>query len=248
MIASERAVDSSAVRERRRRHWRYLQTQLLESHTVTAAYPWLESWVEPMRAGLAGAVDHTRRSLASLLNQAELVEAACAAALPSPKFSGAPAFVGLGTSSPWLLQEAWARWQQECAAGWSGLEAGRSTATSVLYAAFGRRRRGRAEALEGLDRLVDNWNAQARALAAQSAAFPLRPVTVDVLAIVRDSVTGREEDQLTRWEAGVIAVYQVTAHWPTGSVGLLAPSPVAAQLLRGGSLVLEAEDSDCTGL
>ncbi|MGC0317051.1 hypothetical protein [Kitasatospora acidiphila] len=239
--------DSDAELEGQRRRWRRLQAQLLESHTVTAAYPWLASWVEPMRTGLAGAVDCTRRSLASLLDEAALLEAACAAALPAPALEGGPALVGPGPGGPWLVQEAWACWQQECAAGWDGLEAGRSAAAAAVYQAFGSRRRGRAEALDALDRLVDDWNTQARALAAQHAAACRYPVTVDLLPLVRAHGEEGEEDWLTYWEAGAIVVYQVATDWSAGSVDLLVPGPVSDQLLRSGRLTGDAEDRDRRG-
>ncbi|WP_147465234.1 hypothetical protein [Streptomyces sp. 1114.5] len=118
---------------------------------------------------------------------------------------------------------------------------------AVVYGAFGSRRRGRGEALDALDRLVDDWNAQARALAAQHAAVPRRSVTVDLPPLDRAHGREGEEDRLPRWEAGVLAVYQVAAHWSAGSVDLLVPGPVVDQLLRSGSLAVEAEDGDCLG-
>jgi len=241
------AADLNAARERQRRHWRRLQAQLLESHTVAAAYPWLAPWAEPMQAGLAEAVDNARRNLASLLDEAALLDATCAADLPSPGLEGGPALVGPGPSGPWLVQEAWARWQQESAAGWDGLEAGRSAAAAVIYGAFGHRRRGRAEALDVLDRLVGAWNSQARALAIQRAADPRRLFTVDLPSLVRSHDMDGEEDRLTRWEAGVLAVYQVAAHWSAGTIDLLVPGPVADRLLHGGSLATEPEDADRPG-
>jgi hypothetical protein len=237
-------ADPSAAREGHRRHWRRLQTRLLEGHTVTAAYPWLAPWVEPMQAGLAGAVGHARQNVASLLNEAALLDSACAAALPLPQLEGGSALVGPGPGGPWLVQEAWARWQQECAAGWDGLEAGRSAAVAVVYEAFGGRRRGRGEALDVLDRLVDDWNAQARGLSTRHGAVLRRSVTVDLPPLLcADSGEG-EEDRLTRWEAGVLAVYQVGANWSAGNIDLLVPGPIADQLVRSGSLAVKAEDFD----
>ncbi|MBD0688271.1 hypothetical protein BG452_00420 [Streptomyces sp. CBMA123] len=240
-------ADSRAACEGQRRRWRRLQAQLLESHGVAAAYPWLASWVEPMQAPLAEAVDHARRNMASLLNEAVLLDAACAAALPAPALGeGGSALVGPGPSGSWLVQEAWACWQQECATGWDGLEAGRSAAMAVVYEAFGSRWRGRAEALDALDRLVDDWDARARALAGQHAVAPRRSLTVEFPSLVRTH--GQEgEDRLTRWEAGVLAVYQVAVHWSAGSIDLLVPGPVADQLLRSSSLAAVAEGRDHPG-
>lgn len=241
-------ADPRAAREGQCRRWWRLQTQLLESHTVAAAYPWLASWVEPMQVTLAGAVDCARRDMASLLDEVVLLDVACAAALSAPEFGeGGSALVGPGPSGSWLMQEAWACWQQECATGWDGLEAGRSAATAVVYEAFGSRRRGRAEVLEALDRLVDDWDAQARALAAQHAAAPRRSLTVDLPPLVRTHNEEGEGDGLTGWEAGVLAVYQVAVHWSAGSIDLLVPGPVADQLLRSSSLASVVEGRDHPG-
>ncbi|MFD8705703.1 hypothetical protein ACFV1W_24365 [Kitasatospora sp. NPDC059648] len=240
-------ADSRDAREGRRRRWRRLQAQLLESHTVAAAYPWLALWVEPMQVSLAGAVDRARRDMALLLDEAVLLDTACAAALPAPALGeGGSALVGPGPSGSWLVQEAWACWQQECATDWGGLEAGRSAASAVVYEAFGSRRRGRTEALDALDLLVDEWNGRARALAAQHAAVPRRSLTVEFPPLVRTH-NEEEEDQLTRWEAGVLAVYQVAVHWSAGSIDLLVPGPVADQLLRNSSLAAVAEDHEHPG-
>lgn len=194
----------------------------------------------PVQAALADAVERVRRNLALLLDEDALLESACAAALPAPGFEGGPVLAAPGPGGSWLLQEAWARWQQECVADWTGLEAGRGAAVSAVYGAFGSRRRGREEALDVMDRLVDEWNGRARALAVRHADGPRRPLTIDLPPLLR-GCSGEEEDRLTRWEAGVLAVHQVAVHWPGGSVDLLVPRPVADQLLRGSSLTADGE-------
>ncbi|MFF0298661.1 hypothetical protein ACFYST_34890 [Kitasatospora sp. NPDC004614] len=96
--------------------------------------------------------------------------------------------------------------------------------------------------------LVDAWSAEARALAAQCTADPHRLIAVNLPPVVRNSSTGVEEERLNQWEADVLAVHQVAAHWPAGSIELLVPGPVADQLLRSGVLLTETEEHRRPGL
>lgn len=218
-------------REQHRRQWRRLQTSMLASHAATRAYPCLRPWAEPLQAALADVIERRREALAALLDVGLLVEAACAVAMPMPAPAAGPEFAGLGVDVRGVLEQAWLRWQRTVASSWNGLEDGRAAATAVLYEAFGRRRKGRAEALAALDDVIAGWTARGRARAAQHQDGPRRVVTVQVPPVTRDNLTGAELDPLTLWEAGVLATHQVSVYWPAGSLDLLLPQPIAEHLL-----------------
>ncbi|MEY9841113.1 hypothetical protein [Streptacidiphilus sp. EB103A] len=219
------------VRERCCRHWRRLHTCMLASYAATTAYPCLGVWAQPLHAELAEVIEYRRRELAALLPVADLVQGACAAALPEPALQAGPVFAFLGGEALRVLQRAWCQWQGAVGSSWGALEESRSAASTVVFEAFGRRRMGRTEALQALDVLVADWSARARAQAAECERAPGWLVTVQIPPVTRDSLTGAEQDPLSCWDAGILATHQVSAQWPQGSVELMLPEPVAEHLL-----------------
>lgn len=233
----------SVRRERGCRHWRRLQTYLLRGHASLIAYPWLGTWATPTVAALAAAVERERLELSVLLDSAALLEAACAAALPEPDFAGVGAFDGLGSGTRPVLGCAWALWQHAVVSGWGALEESRPEAVGVVHDAFGRRRQGRAEALATLDGLIAGWEATVRARAAREQIGPRRLVSVTVPRVTFNACTGVDDDDLSRWAAGAIAVHQAGEDWPAGRVDLLVPDVVARHLRVGADLATRLGDT-----
>jgi hypothetical protein len=225
------AAQLRGLRERQCRQWRRLHTCMLASYAATTAYPGLGGWAQPLQTALAEVIECRRRELATLLEATVLVQAACAAALTESLPVAGPAFAELGTEAPRVLQQAWSRWQGAVGSNWDRLEESRSAATSVVYEAFGRRRKGRTEALQALDVLIADWTAKARTQAARCESDFDQPVTIQLPPNARDALTGTEQDPLTCWDAGVIATHQVAARWPQGDIELLLSQPVAEHLL-----------------
>lgn len=83
-----------------------------------------------------------------------------------------------------------------------------------------------------MDRLVEGWTEQARALAAeQSAGRPRRVIAVRVPEFLDDPHSHRQYDSLSEWEGAVIATYQVATYWHLGMIALWVPHGIAERLL-----------------
>ncbi|MDH6708267.1 hypothetical protein P3T27_005006 [Kitasatospora sp. MAA19] len=218
------------------RVWRRAQTRALEGIAAAAAFPWLEPWAGPRLSALTGAVEQARGTVARCVDPRELLTAACVAALPVPVGlqEGLSECAGSwGVDGEWLLLEAWTRWQSACAEGEAQVANCVRAASAVVYEAFGRRRKGRDEALDSVQRLITASIDQGRRHAAKEHAGPVRLIRMAIPLLEAEPFTGREHDPLTPWQAGVIAVYQSGVDWPAGEVSLAAPRAVADLLLGG---------------
>ncbi|WP_157597390.1 hypothetical protein [Streptacidiphilus rugosus] len=212
------------------RQWRQWQTQLLRVAPLAEAYPWLRPWADPLRARLAERVEEARHAFAALLDPVALMESACAALLPDPSPDTGAVFAMLGADAPWLMQEAWIRWQQACLDGWDGPSAAAPAASAVFYDAFGARRRGRAQTLESVGVMTTRWAAAAAQAARDQQEVPGPAVTVRVPVLGAAGAETLGGDPLSPWAAGAIATYQASADWPAGTVRLQCPESVTRLL------------------
>ncbi|MEU4117843.1 hypothetical protein AB0F71_25525 [Kitasatospora sp. NPDC028055] len=218
------------------RVWRRAQTRTLEGFAAAAAFPWLEPWAGPRLSALTGAVEQARGAVARRVNPRELLTAACVAALPVPVGlrEWLPACAGSwGVDGEWLLLEAWMRWQSACAEGEAQVADCVRAASAAVYEAFGRRRKGRDEALDSVQRLITASIDQTRRHVDAQLAGPSRLVQMEIPPLETEPFTGREHDPLTPWQAGVIAVHQSGVDWPAGQVTVTASRVVADLLLSG---------------
>ncbi|MFJ9691352.1 hypothetical protein [Kitasatospora sp. NPDC101183] len=218
------------------RVWRRAQTRALEGFAASAAFPWLEPWAGPRLSALTGAVEQARGAVARCVDPRELLTAACVAALPVPVGlrDGLPASAGSwGLDGQWLLLEAWTRWQSACAEGEAQVADCVRAALAAVYEAFGRRRKGRDEALDSVQRLITSSIDQARRLAEEECTGSVHLVQMALPLLETEPFTGRERDPLTLWQAGVIAVHQAGVDWPAGQITLTVPQAVS-DLLPGG--------------
>ncbi|MFJ6619975.1 hypothetical protein ACIQOW_20665 [Kitasatospora sp. NPDC091335] len=227
---------ASAQPARAVRVWRRAQTRALQGFAATAAFPWLKPWAGPRLFALTGAVEQARGAVVRRIDPRELLAAACVAAMPAPVGlrDALPACTGSwGADGEWLLAEAWTRWQSACAEGEAPVADCVRAASAVVYEAFGRRRKGRDEALDNVQRLITSSIDQARRHAEKKHAGPVRLVQMALPLLETEPLTGREHDPLTPWQAGVIAVHQFGVDWSAGQVTLTAPLAVADLLLGG---------------
>ncbi|ARZ66681.1 hypothetical protein SMD11_1016 [Streptomyces albireticuli] len=242
--AWDRFEQARLIRERHHDHWRYLHGHMLESGEAVAAFPWLRPWAAPLQEALATAIERERCALAALLRPSALLEKAVIPQLSEPEPAPGPAFAGLGADAERILRRSWSSWRDKAARSWTALEDDGFAASSVLYDAFGRRRKGRDEAFAALDALVADWIALAREIVAEHSKGSRRLVAIKIPAVERDAAYGHRRDPLSPWEAGLIATYQVTAIWPAGAVALLLPHLIAERLLMGTPTSMSATRLD----
>ncbi|TYC72615.1 hypothetical protein [Streptomyces sp. CB01881] len=246
----ERFERARLIRERHRDHWRYLHGYMRESVDAVAAHPWLCPFAEPLQHALAAQIEHERQALAALLRPDALLDSSVVPSLSVPNLTAGPEFAGLGPNAHNILRTAWTSWQHTAATTWRALEDDDFAARSVIYDAFGRRRKGRDEVFAALDRLTSRWIDAARVAVAEHRGAPRQLVGVKLPPLEREAYSGQRRDPLTDWEAGVIATHQVAANWSACTVALLLPHPVAERLLADAPASLSAErlDTEESGL
>ncbi|MBB5120833.1 hypothetical protein [Streptomyces eurocidicus] len=248
--AWDRFEQARLIRERHHDHWRYLHGYMLESGEAVAAFPWLHPWAAPLQEALAAAIERERSALADLLRPSALLETAVVPFLSEPELTPRPGFAGLGADAERILRRTWSSWQDKAARSWTALEDDDFAASSVLYDAFGRRRKGRDEAFAALDALVADWIVLARKMVAEHSNAPRQLVAIKIPAVEQDATYGHRRDPLSPWEAGLIATYQVAAIWPAGAAALLLPHLIAERLLMStpGSMSVTRLDLEESGL
>ncbi|MEU9047718.1 MULTISPECIES: hypothetical protein [unclassified Kitasatospora] len=233
--AWERYSRARETRRDRHEHWRRLDTYLLKSNNALRAFPVLRPWAEPLQARLAEVIDEERRAFAALVQPVPLVEAAAVRLLSEPELTPGPAFAGLGADAATVVRRAWREWEHRASWSWHRLEDNGFAVSSVVDDAFGRRRKGRLDAEAAFERLVAGWIREARRQAALHGEAPRQLLAVKIPPVEKEPCEERARDPLTRWEAAVIATYQVAADWPAGTVALLVPHLIGEHLIAGAT-------------
>ncbi|MEV7556554.1 hypothetical protein [Streptomyces sp. NPDC089795] len=222
-------------RSGRHEHWRRLHSYLARSNEAVAEYPFLAPWADGLQTRLTAVLDAERRAFAALVQPAHLLEAAAVHVLPAPQFSADPGFAGLGADAEKTFRRAWDEWSRRAMWSWSRLEDQDFSVYSVVSDAFGRRRKGKPEAHAVFRQLTADWIRQAREEAGRPASAPWQLLAVKTPALPQSRHGEPERDNLTLWEASVIATYQVAFNRKAGTTALLLPHLIAEQLLSCAS-------------
>ncbi|MFC1420483.1 hypothetical protein [Streptacidiphilus cavernicola] len=224
-----------AVRAPGVRAWRRAQTAVLLGYAAVREFSWLEQWAQPRLVAMADVAERARRAVVPLVDPGDLIAAACVASM-EPGHVGA---VLPQSSATWgldgeaLLRQAWAQWHAECVSGTMSVAMSLPGARSAVYAAFGRRRKGRDEALDSVQHLITPLIEQARQCAEAQRALPGRRCELAIPPLESGAWPTVQGDPLTPWQAGVLAVHQADVDWQTGRAVLLAPAPVVDRLAAG---------------
>ncbi|WP_156726110.1 hypothetical protein [Streptomyces apocyni] len=202
--------------------WRDTQDLLITANEGLVQFLWLRTWAQTRITAYEERAERQRRRLAGLYVPRALVEGSAVAHLPLPALTADIAFGIFDREASEVLRKIWRAW---CArARWDAkpLADAALAALQELDTALGRRRKGREEAEESLERLTSDW-------AEQSAGQPWCLIGVRIPTRARSTYAGDVHEPLRLWELAVVAV-----EWGRGTAALWVPQGIGAELLAAG--------------
>ncbi|MEV7194590.1 hypothetical protein AB0N81_22685 [Streptomyces sp. NPDC093510] len=216
-------------------YWHRAAESLHRAQSILASFLWLEDWAQRALETKAEFLETLRSQAALFVEPAGLLVAAAAATMERPRLSGEdPAFAVLGSSDKisTALNALWRRWQGAAESSWVGSPA-RSYMSHYLVQGIRSNRKGHDDALAGAARLIDSWEAQARALAASAEGKPTQRVTARLPEATEETargVRGGLLEGLDSWTQGVVATWVVGADWGRRTLTLDVPALIAERL------------------
>ncbi|MFH9610716.1 hypothetical protein [Streptomyces sp. NPDC017448] len=237
--------DAERLRDRVLSTWRGAAKSLHQAQAAATRFPWLEEWAKPKLALKEWYLETLRTQAAQFVDRDGLLAAAAVAGMDDPELPVSDhAFTMLGKSQEITgeLRKLWHKWRSKAEYGW-GDPSERSYIAYTLLHRFRSNRKGYDQALAGAQALIESWEEQARAAAAENSA-PARLVTVR-LPEIRDESTRRGDDgfldALDPWTVGVLVTCLTDADWGHRTVTLRVPALIADRLTAdGGMAVAEA--------
>ncbi|MGV9311965.1 hypothetical protein ACWDR0_07190 [Streptomyces sp. NPDC003691] len=229
--------------------WRDTQSRLVAAEKGLTDCPWLRPWTEEWTVAHIVLVEQQRQLVARFCNPRALSEAAAVTSLPQPLLTPETAFDIFGPDATSVLLRTWRAWRTGARWDAKPLAEAALSAQLAFHEAVGRRRKGRAEAEQSLERLTEAWAEQAREAAARaSVGKPWRLIGVEIPPTGAYAHGAGTHELLTTWESAVLAVYQIAVDWRRSTAALWVPQGIGEQLLAeegtmgATDLLREAED------
>ncbi|MEV7288715.1 hypothetical protein AB0O01_29920 [Streptomyces sp. NPDC093252] len=229
--------------------WRDTQSRLVAAEKGLTECPWLRPWAEEWTAAHVLLVERQRLLVARFCDPRALAEAAAVPSLPQPVLTPETAFGIFGPDAASVLLRTWRAWCTDAQWGAKPLVEAVLSAQLAFHEAVGRRRKGRDEAEQSLERLTEAWAEQAREAAAMaSVGKPWSLIGVEIRPTGPYTHGAGTHKVLTDWESAVLAVYQVAVDWRRSTAALWVPQGIGEQLLAeegamgATDLLREAED------
>lgn len=227
--------------------WRDTHSRLVAAEKGLTECPWLRPWAEEWTA--AHVVLAEQQLVARFCNPRALAEAAAVTSLPQPLLTPETAFDIFGPDATSVLLRTWRTWRTGARWDAKPLVEAALSAQLAFHEAVGRRRKGRDEAEQSLERLTEAWAEQAREAAARaSVGKPWRLIGVEIPPTGAYTHGAGTHEVLTTWESAVLAVYQIAVDWRRSTAALWVPQGICEQLLAeegamgATDLLREAQD------
>ena len=231
VFQAARELRDSAAQE-----WCSAAESLIRAASTVARYPWLKPWASKRLDLKSNYADVLRSQAAQLLNRNALLTASAAEQITMPDLPMSdPAFAVLGDMSDirLALQGLWYDWHHQVSHGWLMPPDYSFYLTCKIVDRLGNKRKGRDQLSARSHDLLNAWADAALTRVTKAASHPDRLI-VTTLRIPEMDHSGRRDslnNQLSRWELGVLIVFMVAADWATRTFLLKVPPIIAERLL-----------------